>query len=63
MEMADQRQHGYSVSPLPTHHNQEGLADDEKVLPQRPILDVIEIELKHTFGIKFRPPTDLPWTG
>jgi hypothetical protein len=53
----------FSVSPLPAQYDQEGLADDEKILPQRPILDVIEIELKHTFGIQLGPPTDLPRAG
>jgi hypothetical protein len=53
----------FSVSTTRAQHDQKSLADDEEVLPQRPILNVIEIKLEHTFVIYFRSATDLPRAG
>jgi hypothetical protein len=36
-----------SVGATPEQHDHEGLADDSEILKQRPMLNVIDVQLEH----------------
>lgn len=51
-----------SISTDAKHHHEEGLAKDHEIPAQRPVVNVIRIELNHPFMVQFTPAADLPRT-
>ena len=52
-----------SISSDAEKHYQEGLTDNRHVSGQRPVFDVVDIQLNHALVVQFATPTDLPRTG
>jgi hypothetical protein len=52
-----------SISTAAEQHHKEGLADDPDVPAQRPILDILKVELDHVLVTQLTSAADLPGTA
>src|SRR5437588_4722007 len=51
------------VGTTPLHHRRPGADQDGRVEPERPILDVPQVQPDGLIPRQIRPPTDLPEAG
>src|SRR5262249_53478885 len=54
---------GRSIGTPAASDHVEGLADDRQVAAQRPVLDVVDIQVDHAGIVQLAPAPDLPGAG